>query len=121
MRLGAVDALVNTNEFFVHHEDVRRARPDWAPRELDEGLVDALWAALGRMARMTLRRAGVGVVLDSDSDRRARIIDRQPTVEIRGPVGELVMFCNGRQDHARVELDGPTDAVARLSGANLGI
>lgn len=121
MGLGVIDSLVNTNEFFVHHEDVRRARDAWEPRELAPSLVEALWAALGRMARMTLRRTGVGVVLDAGDGHRRRVIDRQPSVEIRGPVGELVLFCNGRQAHARVELDGPADAVTKLRDANLGI
>ncbi len=30
--LPGVDRLLNTTEYFVHHEDVRRAAPDWAPR-----------------------------------------------------------------------------------------
>ena len=42
MRLDAVDRLVNTVEFFVHHEDVRRARPLWSPRALGLALADVL-------------------------------------------------------------------------------
>ena len=30
--LAAVDEAVNAAEFYVHHEDVRRAQPDWRPR-----------------------------------------------------------------------------------------
>ncbi len=33
-----VDDLTNTLEFFIHHEDVRRARAEWRPRELPAGL-----------------------------------------------------------------------------------
>jgi len=29
-----LDALLNTLEFFVHHEDIRRAQPDWSARDL---------------------------------------------------------------------------------------
>jgi len=33
-RIAAVDKLANTVEFFVHHEDVRRAGDSWDEREL---------------------------------------------------------------------------------------
>ena len=34
--LPPVDAAVNTLEYLVHHEDVRRAQPTWSPRDLDD-------------------------------------------------------------------------------------
>jgi len=34
--IGVLDRLTNTAEFFIHHEDVRRAGPDWSPRELPD-------------------------------------------------------------------------------------
>src|SRR5919112_5833467 len=37
-RLGRLDEAMNTAEMFVHHEDVRRAQPEWSPRSLPEGL-----------------------------------------------------------------------------------
>src|ERR1700712_2723673 len=36
-----LDPLVNATEMFVHHEDVRRAQPDWTPRELEADTVAA--------------------------------------------------------------------------------
>lgn len=120
-RIAAIDELANTNEFFVHHEDVRRAQPAWQPRDLDDGLSEALWSALCRIGRLTLRRAGVGVVLDDSNGRRRRLIDREPAVELRGPVGELVLFANGRQAHAQIGIDGPATAVERIRNAHLGI
>ncbi|MCZ9345269.1 TIGR03085 family metal-binding protein, partial [Streptomyces sp. TRM76130] len=47
-----VDEAANTVEFYVHAEDVRRARPDWTPRELDRVFQDALWSRLERTARL---------------------------------------------------------------------
>ncbi|MGH3380899.1 MAG: TIGR03085 family metal-binding protein, partial [Actinoallomurus sp.] len=41
-----VDAAANTAEFFVHHEDVRRAQAGWAPRELPAAFEDDLWRRL---------------------------------------------------------------------------
>ena len=36
--IPALDERANTVEFFVHNEDVRRAAPDWKPREISAGL-----------------------------------------------------------------------------------
>src|SRR6266567_8529476 len=41
-RIGWVRSFPNLNEFFVHHEDVRRAN-DLGPRTLTPGLDAALW------------------------------------------------------------------------------
>ncbi len=49
-------------EYFVHHEDVLRAQPDWQPRELSADLSEVLWGRLG-MAKLMLRKAPVGVEL----------------------------------------------------------
>ena len=35
LALPPVDKLFNTVEYFVHHEDLRRAQAGWEPRELD--------------------------------------------------------------------------------------
>ncbi len=50
------DELTNTLEFFIHHEDVRRARAGWQPRELPVGLERALWRRLSALGRLALRR-----------------------------------------------------------------
>ena len=65
MGLPGVDERANSVEFFVHHEDVRRAAPGWQPRELSGGESDMLWQRL-RMARFLLRKAPVGVELARD-------------------------------------------------------
>jgi uncharacterized protein (TIGR03085 family) len=120
-RVGPVDRMVNTNEFFIHHEDVRRAQPGWAPRPDDADLDAALWSTLGRFAKVALRRAPTGVVIDTGDGRRVTAKDAKPSVEVRGPIPELVLFTNGRQAHARVELLGPSSAVATLRDADLGL
>ncbi len=79
--IPALDERANTVEFFVHNEDVRRAAPDWAPRDISPGLSDALWDRL-RMARFTLRKAPVGVEFARNDDgagpdgKRARTASR---------------------------------------------
>jgi uncharacterized protein (TIGR03085 family) len=121
-RLDPVERAVNTVEFFVHHEDVRRAVDGWTARELDPELTRDLRGALRRMARVLTRRSPVGVVFEP-TDGGASITGHRgdPTVTVRGPVGELVLFAYGRGDHAVVELDGSTDAVHALRGARLGL
>ena len=121
-RIDAVDRLANTVEFFVHHEDVRRAAPVWEPRELDPELIGDLHAALRRMAKVLARKSPVGVELQP-TDGPARIMAKAavPSVTVSGPVGELVLFVYGRGDHAQVELDGDDDAVVKLRTASFGI
>lgn len=122
LRVGAIDRLANTTEFFVHHEDVRRAQPEWTARPLDDDLVDDLEAALRRSAKLLARKAPVGITLEPDGGRAAVVAhDESPMVTVRGPVGELVLWMFGRQAHALVEYDGPDDAVEKLRTASFGI
>ncbi|GIH26385.1 TIGR03085 family protein [Acrocarpospora phusangensis] len=117
-----LDALVNTVEFLVHHEDVRRAQPDWEPRALPADLDDLIWRRLRAGARMFFRKSPVGVVLRrAGTDERVGAKMTDPAVVLTGEPQELLLFAFGRQDHARVALDGDRDAVARLMKARLGM
>ena len=62
-KIAPVDKLINTVEFFVHHEDVLRAQPNAKPRELPADEMQQLEAALRRMAKLFLRKAPCGVTL----------------------------------------------------------
>jgi uncharacterized protein (TIGR03085 family) len=121
-RIDTVDRAVNTVEFFVHHEDVRRAQPNWTARELDAELVNDLYASVKRGARLLTRRAPAGIALEP-TDGQPRIVANSgsPSVTVRGPVAELTLFVNGRQAHALVEFDGPADAIASLRVASFGV
>ena len=120
-RLASLDRLTNTNEFFIHHEDVRRAVDGWEPRVLDDDLTAQLGLMLSRMSKLMMRKAPTGVTVRVGSGDPIVARDAEPSVEISGDAGELMLFGNGRQAHARVELDGPADAVAALSAAQLGV
>lgn len=120
-RIEKIDRAVNTIEFFVHTEDVRRAAPGWAPRDLDEELVDDLAAALARGAKMLTKSAPTGVTLAPEGRDAIVAHDGDPMVTVSGPIGELVLFVYGRRDHAQVEFVGPEDAVAELRLAEFGI
>lgn len=117
-----LDEAVNTLEFFVHHEDVRRAQPGWEPRELSDDFERLIWKRLSMGGKLMLRRSPVGVVLHRLGGGVAiGGAQEGPKVEVTGRAGELLLFCFGRQRHARVELSGDDDAVARLLNASLGV
>jgi uncharacterized protein (TIGR03085 family) len=121
--IPGADEAANTVEYFVHHEDVRRALPDWTERELPAGLEQALWKRL-KGARLFLRGAPTGIVLVRDAGRAAGDVievkspppaaDQAPRVEVIGTPAELTMWSMGRVSAAHVTLDGPQDAVEKL-------
>jgi uncharacterized protein (TIGR03085 family) len=128
MALPGMDERVNAVEFFVHHEDVRRAADGWEPRALGSGESDMLWGRL-RMARFMLRKAPVGVELARDDVDPAtgntdgvpyRITARNatPAVTIVGSPAELTLWVMGRRAVARVRMDGIQAAVTKLAEAN---
>jgi len=107
----------NVVEFFVHTEDVRRGAGPVPARELDPGLVDALWSHLPRAARGRLREVPVGVVLVRDDGVRQRL--RAPkvdhgTVVVRGQAAEIVLYLLGRGAAADVRVEGDADDVAAI-------
>ena len=120
--LPKADALANTVEFFVHHEDIRRAQDSWEPRALPDAAQGALWKTVRVAGKGMVRSAGPGVVIErSDTGERAELSSGTASVVVRGLPSELTLFVYGRQQHARVELQGPDDAVAALRGADLGV
>ncbi len=121
-RLGAVDRLVNTIEFFVHHEDVRRAAPSWKPRTLSPELTATLDKLIrGPFGKALVRSCPVGLAIEPTGGAGARLKSGDPTVAIAGPIGEIVLFLYGRKAVADVELDGPPDAVEAVRAASFGI
>lgn len=120
--LPRLDEAVNTMEYLVHHEDVRRAQPSWEPRELPEDLDDYLWKRLNGMARLMLRKSPVGVVLHRLGGGVAIGGAKDGAkVEVTGMATELLLFCFGRQAHARVDLSGDEGSIGRLMHASLGV
>ena len=119
-RVGRVDEAMNTAEMFVHHEDVRRAQPEWSPRSLPEGLEAALWANLKLASRLLLRKAPVGVELVAPGFGRLQAHTGSPLVRVEGAPAELLLFVFGRRDQALVELDGPNAAIDQLRASVSG-
>ena len=71
--IPGVDEGANTIEYFVHHEDVRRAGDEpQSARTLPEDVEGWLWRRLKLLARAQFRRAKVGVVLEREGSRGRR-------------------------------------------------
>jgi uncharacterized protein (TIGR03085 family) len=121
MLLPPIDRAVNTLEMFVHHEDVRRAQPDWRPRTLPADLDALLWSRVRAGARLQLRRFRAMVVIDAPGHGEVRASAEGPEVRMHGAPGELVLFLYGRQQYAEVTLTGPDELTARLQRARFGI
>lgn len=121
-RFAKIDELANTVEFFVHLEDVRRAQPTWEPRDLDADLVEGLHDVLTKLAKRLVSSSPVGIVLEP-SDDHGPIVAKQaePSVTVRGEVGELVMFVYGRQAHSKVDVFGDDESVAAVNAASFGV
>ena len=121
--LPGADERLNLVEFFVHHEDIRRAQPGWEPREISAELSEQLWKRLG-VAKMVLRKAPVGVELVREdagqASRRVRMTAkaRTPVVTVTGTPAELTMWVLGRTREARVRLDGSDADIAVLTAAS---
>jgi len=115
-----LDAIANVAEMFIHHEDVRRARPDWEPRPLDEQTVEALRRQVALMSRMTLRKAPAKVILRTSQGDTVATAGRGQEITVTGDPGELLMFAAGR-DEARVVFDGTPDLIAGVKKSRGGL
>jgi uncharacterized protein (TIGR03085 family) len=123
MAWEAVDERANRLEFFVHHEDVRRAQDGWTARDLDPEHERHLWTDLRRFARLAFRRSPTGIVLVAEGLGRtaAKLPDDRGTVVIRGAAQELVLFAFGRTGVAKVDLSGDADDIAALQATRLRV
>jgi uncharacterized protein (TIGR03085 family) len=115
------DEIVNRFELFVHHEDVRRAQPNWRPREVSPEVSAAAWRQVRGLGRLALRRIPATVTVVADGHGEVTVGKGGPAVRLSGPPTELLLFVQGRQDHALVELTGPDEIVARMRQARLGV
>ena len=121
-RVGWVRRLPSLNEFFVHHEDVRRAN-GLGPRANETAMDEALWRNVSRAPWFLARRLhGAGLKLQwAGTARTVRARRGEPAVRVAGPPGELLLYLFGRQDAAQVEVSGPAAAVDALRRARFGM
>ena len=101
VRLPALERAVDSSEFAIHHEDVRRAQPGWQPRELLRPDQDQLWSAVTAFSRaarrpLLLRRSDAAGVEQRVGSGTPRTVTGEPL--------ELLLWLSGRRDVARVEV-----------------
>ena len=110
-----MDERLNTVEYFVHHEDVRRGADGWQPREIGAGLADdAVAAARGPPGSSSARRRSGSRLVRDDLVQPARASQhvritakaRTPMVTVTGGPAELTLWALGRTTAAQVRLDG---------------
>ncbi len=120
-----VGRLVNTIEFVVHHEDVRR--PDGrGPRPDDAALQDAVWDLLRRGARLLTARGRLGgtgltLVRPGAEPVVAHKAGDGGEATLTGDPVELLLYLYGRQEVADAVLGGDPAAVAVVEAASFGI
>src|SRR5215475_2336112 len=121
-RIGWVRRLASLNEFFVHHEDVRRANGR-GPRVHEHAMDVALWRNVSRAPWFLARRLrGAGLELQwAGTARTVRARRGEPAARIAGPAGELLLCLFGRQGAAHVEVSGPAAAVQAVRRARFGM
>ena len=121
-RIGWVRRFPNLNEFFIHHEDVRRANGH-RPRTNEFALDEALWRNVCRAPWFLARRLrGAGLELQwAGTAKTVRARRGEPTARITGPPGELLLYLFGRQSAASVELSGPAAAIEAVRRTRFGM
>ncbi|MYM19221.1 TIGR03085 family protein [Brevibacterium sp. 5221] len=108
MSLEPIDHLANTAEFYVHHEDVRRAGRGFAPRNLPHEFESQCWKIVSAIAKAPGAHADdpVEFVADGFGEVHAGPRDAAATV-VSGKPSELLLYAFGRRDRANVEITAP--------------
>ena len=114
---------INMAEFFIHHEDIRRAQPDWEPRPANPEFEDRVWKSLKTMGRLLYRHSPVGVVLRSAN--RPDVVAKKSSaaeVVVVGEPSEVLLNGFGRaKDKVRVVVQGSPDDIERFEAAPRGM
>ena len=121
-RISWVRRFPTLNEFFIHHEDVRRAN-GCGPRTNSPAKDAALWRNVSRASWFLARRLrSAGLELQwAGTANTVRARRGEPTARIVGLPGELLLYLFGRQSAAQVEISGPAAAVEAVRHARFGM
>lgn len=121
-RIDWVRRVPSLNEFFVHHEDVRRANGR-GPRANPPAMDAALWHnASSAPWFLTRRLRGAGLVLEwTGTPETVRARRGEPTARIAGAPGEILLYLFGRRRVAQVEVTGPAEAVDAVRRTRFGM
>jgi uncharacterized protein (TIGR03085 family) len=118
-RVPGLRAMLNGVEYFIHHEDVRRANGmDRRPGRPDlEKLSWRMLKFLGHRPAKKVRPTAIHLIAD---DGRRRSFGGDNGVTLTGPPSELLLYLSGRRA-AVVDVQGAPDAIAALEDAVTGL
>jgi uncharacterized protein (TIGR03085 family) len=118
-----IDPLINTFEYFVHHEDVRRGDGTGAPRTGIDDIEDELWKRLRNGASLLVRKIprGNGLEIARPGGEPVTLRKGDRVARLVGTPGEVTLFLYGRKGVAQVEVEGDEEAVAAVMGADFGV
>ena len=110
LALRPIDSAMNALEFFVHHEDVRRANGREAARNLSAEDRAELARRFGVMTLALPAPDDLPTYLQAtDLDERLtwRLSEgtKKKVRRVRGPIGEVIVWTFGRRDAAHVHID----------------
>jgi uncharacterized protein (TIGR03085 family) len=107
-------------EYFIHHEDVRRANGR-QPRPEMADLEAVSWRMTGYSAKRIAKRISpYGLELARPDGAKKRFGSGQMAT-LTGPASELILYMGGRRATAHVTLSGDPDAVATLERTTLRV
>jgi len=111
---------VDVQEYFIHHEDVRRAQSGWSPRPPDEARDRVIWRMVGLLGRLTYRSSPVAVTLRRPDGTEQAVRSGPRTVILTGEPGELLLHAAGR-DECVVHPEGEPADVAAVMALDRGL
>jgi uncharacterized protein (TIGR03085 family) len=115
--VARLEPLLNGAEFFIHHEDVRRAAPGWEPRELPTWAQDQLWKRVTGFAKLAWRRKPTALSLvRTDTGERFHTSKGDGEVVITGLPGEIGLYLSGRRTAAKVDVSRDQAGAADSAG-----
>jgi uncharacterized protein (TIGR03085 family) len=115
-RLPKVRTLLNGLEYFIHHEDVRRA--NGLGRRTDRPDLDILaWGTIGLTARGLARKIRPYGLELAPPNGPSRQFGKTRRATLTGEPTELVLYLSGRRDAAEVRIEGDPAAAAALRAA----
>lgn len=101
-----LDGLVNTSEFFIHHEDVLRA--NGRSQTLTAKEQQELWPLVQVMARRVQAKAGDQLRLTrTDKGEEKQIGTGERTIHLSGLPSELLLHLTGRDSDVELVADPP--------------
>lgn len=124
LRLGLVDRYMNTIEYVVHHEDLRRAQSPVLGRVLSADEQAEIAKMLPMFGRLLLRKATETIEFRPTGHQPFSVgpsPEGGPTVTVSGTPLELILFAFGRNEGLKAEFTGDPAKVEKVKNMKKGI